>query len=110
MKHKLAVNSLMFFWVCCVSRMAYASTFLQEVQIFDYPSLLAAAVGGQVVEHVVIFLEKIGHKIEERELAQSDMDKGSMTGKYTGNGAYKLRFGHATNLQKGKPQLICNAH
>lgn len=46
MKHKLAVNSLMFFWVCCVSRMAYASTFLQEVQIFDYPSLLAAAVGG----------------------------------------------------------------
>lgn len=48
MKHKFAVNALMFFWVCCVSHMAYASSFLQEVQIFDYQSLLAAALGGLI--------------------------------------------------------------
>lgn len=46
MKHKLAVNVLMFAWLAVLTRFAYAASFAQEVRLFDYESLLTAALGG----------------------------------------------------------------
>jgi len=46
MKHKIAVHLLMLLWLCVATRIAYAATFAQEVRLFDYESLLTAAVGG----------------------------------------------------------------
>jgi hypothetical protein len=46
MKHKIAVHFLMFFWLCVMTRVAFAATFAQEARLFDYESLLTAAVGG----------------------------------------------------------------
>lgn len=46
MKHKIAVNLLMLLWLCVVTRVAFAASFSQEVRLFDYESLLTAAVGG----------------------------------------------------------------
>lgn len=46
MKHKFAVNVLMLMWLCVVTRMAFASSFAQEVRQADFESLLTAAIGG----------------------------------------------------------------
>lgn len=46
MKHKLAVNLLALFWLCAVTRVAFAATFYEEVLLADYASLLTAAVAG----------------------------------------------------------------
>lgn len=46
MKHKIAVNFLLLIWLCVVTRVAFAASFSQEVRLFDYESLLTAAVGG----------------------------------------------------------------
>lgn len=46
MKHRTAVNFLMLLWLCAVTRVACAATFAQEVRLFDYESLLTAAIGG----------------------------------------------------------------
>ena len=46
MKHKITVNILLLLTLCFATRLAYAATFTQEVLIFDYQSLLVAALGG----------------------------------------------------------------
>ena len=46
MKHKFAVQALLLLWVFATTRIVYAATFLQDVQTFDYESLMTAAVAG----------------------------------------------------------------
>lgn len=46
MKHKFAVHVLALTLLFCMTRLAYAATFAQEVRGADYESILTAAVAG----------------------------------------------------------------
>lgn len=46
MKHKALVHILMALWALCAVRVAYAATFTQELRVFDYESLMWAAIAG----------------------------------------------------------------
>lgn len=46
MKHRSLVHALLLLWGMCACRLVYSATFVQEVMLWDYQSLVAGAVAG----------------------------------------------------------------
>lgn len=46
MKHRVLVQIALFLWIFCVTRLAFAVTYAQEVKSFDYESLVVAGASG----------------------------------------------------------------